>query len=77
MREALRIQTVPDDYVLPKEPSLGAKFKLICNGVPCVMARAVAEAVRIFLLQSPKAVEDLNQSALRMQELRHNGTQRG
>lgn len=63
VREALRLQTVPDDYVLPAGPSLGAKFKLICNGVPCVMARAVAEAVRLFLLQSPSAIEALKKVA--------------
>lgn len=73
VREALRLQTVPDDYVLPKEPSLGAKFKLICNGVPCVMARAVAEAVRIFLLQSPKAAEALSQTAGRKKPTHRNG----
>lgn len=55
VREALRLQTVPDDYVLPEEFSLSAKFKLVCNGVPCVMARAVAEALRAFLSRSPSA----------------------
>jgi DNA (cytosine-5)-methyltransferase 1 len=45
VREALRIQSVPDEYVLPKEMSLSAKFKMICNGVPCIIARAVAESV--------------------------------
>jgi DNA (cytosine-5)-methyltransferase 1 len=38
VREALRIQTVPDEYVLPPEESLSSKFKLIGNGVPCLMA---------------------------------------
>jgi DNA (cytosine-5)-methyltransferase 1 len=49
VREALRIQTVPDEYVLPAEESLSAKFKLIGNGVPCLMARRVAEAIASFL----------------------------
>lgn len=48
VREALRLQTVPDDYVLPADTTLCAKFKLICNGVPCLMARAIAEQVRAF-----------------------------
>jgi DNA (cytosine-5)-methyltransferase 1 len=48
VREALRLQTVPDDYVLPADTSLCAKFKLICNGVPCLMARVLAEAVLNF-----------------------------
>lgn len=49
VREALRIQSVPDEYVLPEGMSLSAKFKMICNGVPCVMAFHLADAVRRFL----------------------------
>jgi DNA (cytosine-5)-methyltransferase 1 len=49
VREALRIQSVPDEYVLPEDLSLSAKFKLICNGVPCEMAHHLAGAVRLFL----------------------------
>lgn len=49
VREALRIQTVPDTYVMPEEYSLTAKFKLITNGVPCKLARAIADSVKVFL----------------------------
>ncbi len=49
VREALRIQSVPDEYELPEDMSLSAKFKLICNGVPCVMAFHLATAVKGFL----------------------------
>ncbi|MFZ5573022.1 MAG: DNA cytosine methyltransferase [Thermodesulfobacteriota bacterium] len=49
VREALRIQSVPDEYVLPEEMSLSAKFKLVCNGVPCVMAFHLATALKAFL----------------------------
>lgn len=49
VREALRIQTVPDSYVLPSEVALQPKFKLICNGVPCRLAESVASAIRGFL----------------------------
>ena len=42
VREALRIQTAPDTYVLPADFSLSAKFRIIGNGVPCEMARLVA-----------------------------------
>jgi DNA (cytosine-5)-methyltransferase 1 len=49
VREAMRIQSVPDEYVLPKDMSLCAKFKLICNGVPCVMAFRLATAMKSFL----------------------------
>lgn len=49
VRETLRIQTVPDEYILPPEYPLSAKFKLICNGVPCRMAKRVAESISMFL----------------------------
>lgn len=49
VREALRIQSVPDEYVLPEDMTLSAKFKMTCNGVPCVMAYHLAGAVRCFL----------------------------
>lgn len=52
VRETLRIQTVPDEYKLPEDMSLSAKFKLICNGVPCVMAFHLATAVKSFLKQA-------------------------
>lgn len=57
VREALRIQTVPDTYVLPEEAPLSAKFKLICNGVPVLMAKLVAEAAKRFIGHS-KSVRD-------------------
>jgi len=49
VRETLRIQTVPDEYVLPPEKTLTSKFKMICNGVPCQMARSVAQSIHFFL----------------------------
>lgn len=49
VREALRIQSVPDEYVLPEAMSLSAKFKMVCNGVPCAMAFQLACAVQRFL----------------------------
>ncbi|MGL6196712.1 MAG: DNA cytosine methyltransferase [Thermoguttaceae bacterium] len=51
VREAMRIQTVPEEYVMPKEICLSAKFKLISNGVPCVLAHEIAKAIRCFILQ--------------------------
>lgn len=70
VREALRLQTVPDDYILPADVALGAKFKLVCNGVPCVMARAVAEAIRVFLLCSPTAARALERAAVKPKRAR-------
>jgi len=55
VREALRIQTVPDEYVLPADQPLSAKFKLICNGVPCVMAEELGRSVMRFLKRAKRA----------------------
>jgi len=45
VREALRIQGVPDSYEFSKNISLSKKFKLIGNGVPVPLAKAVAKSV--------------------------------
>lgn len=57
VREALRIQTVPDTYILPDASTLSAKFKLICNGVPCKMAESLARATLKFI--STLDIEDV------------------
>ena len=44
VREALRIQTVPDTYELPPDMTLTSKFKTIGNGVPVNLAFAIAQA---------------------------------
>jgi DNA (cytosine-5)-methyltransferase 1 len=49
VRETLRIQSVPDAYILPDRISLSAKFKMICNCVPCLLAYHLASAVKSFL----------------------------
>jgi DNA (cytosine-5)-methyltransferase 1 len=49
VREAMRIQTVPDTYSLPSSMPLSAKFKTIGNGVPVKLAFAVATAIRFVL----------------------------
>lgn len=49
VRETLRIQGVPDEYVLPSNLSLTKKFKMIGNGVPVPLARAVAIALKQYL----------------------------
>jgi DNA (cytosine-5)-methyltransferase 1 len=45
VREALRLQSVPDGYALPPEMSLTDKFKMIGNGVPVRLASAVADSI--------------------------------
>jgi DNA (cytosine-5)-methyltransferase 1 len=49
VRETLRIQGVPDSYVLPPELPLSKKFKMIGNGVPVPLAKAVAQSLRSFI----------------------------
>ena len=49
VREALRIQGVPDSYVLPSEFSKSKKFKMIGNGVPVPLAYSVAVALKKFI----------------------------
>lgn len=46
VREAMMIQSVPDDYRLPEDMTLTAKFKTIGNGVPVKLAAAVASSIR-------------------------------
>ena len=45
VREALRIQTVPDQYALPSQMPLSSKFKTIGNGVPVKLSTAIASSV--------------------------------
>ena len=49
VREALRLQTVPDTYVMPEDVPLCAKFKVIGNGVPCQLAQRIAEYLHQFI----------------------------
>jgi DNA (cytosine-5)-methyltransferase 1 len=45
VREALRLQTVPDEYILPRKMPLTYKFKLIGNGVPTAKAELLASQI--------------------------------
>ena len=51
VREALRLQTVPDSFIFPQSISLSAKFKMIGNGVPVRLAQAIATSLASFLLR--------------------------
>ncbi|MBK8380604.1 MAG: DNA cytosine methyltransferase [Ignavibacteria bacterium] len=46
VRETLRIQGVPDEYVLPAKSPLSKKFKMIGNGVPVPLAKALADKLK-------------------------------
>ncbi|WP_288882968.1 DNA cytosine methyltransferase [Pedobacter panaciterrae] len=59
VREALRIQGVSDSYVLPTEIPLSKKFKMIGNGVPVPLAKAVASQLMIFLQENLKLDDNL------------------
>jgi len=45
VREAMRIQGIPDTYALPEAASLSAKFAVVSNGVPVPLSKAVAESL--------------------------------
>ncbi len=49
VREALRIQGVSDNYILSQGQPLSKKFKMIGNGVPVPLAKAVALQVLNFI----------------------------
>jgi len=46
VREALRIQSIPDSYIMSEEVPLTHKFKAIGNGVPAMLAKAVAHSLK-------------------------------
>lgn len=50
VRETLRIQGVPDEYQLPLDIPISKKFKMIGNGVPVPLAKAMADAMSGFLV---------------------------
>lgn len=49
VREAMRIQGIPDAYELPPEATLTSKFSIVSNGVPVPLAFQVAISLREFL----------------------------
>lgn len=51
VREALRIQTVPDSYIIDSNISLSTKFKVVGNGVPVKLANEIAKAIKCLLIR--------------------------
>ena len=47
--EALALQTLPKDFVLPPEMTLTDKFKTIGNGVPFILSSGIAKTMRQYL----------------------------
>ncbi|OPX29321.1 MAG: hypothetical protein B1H08_04195 [Candidatus Omnitrophica bacterium 4484_171] len=48
VREAMRIQGIPDTYVLPEDATLSSKFAIVSNGVPVPLAQQVAKKLYTF-----------------------------
>jgi len=46
VREAMQIQTVPENFSLPPDMTLSSKFKTIGNAVPVRLAVAMAQSIR-------------------------------
>lgn len=46
VREALRLQTVPDWYHFPKDMTLQSMFKMISNGVPTELSNRIAIQIK-------------------------------
>lgn len=46
--EAMALQSLPAEFVLPPEMSLSDKFKTIGNGVPFLLARGIAQTIQDF-----------------------------
>ncbi|MFW5886796.1 MAG: DNA cytosine methyltransferase [Bacteroidota bacterium] len=51
VREALRIQGVPDSYILSTSGKLTKKFKMIGNGVPVTLAYQIAKSINSYLIK--------------------------
>lgn len=47
--EALAIQSLPKEFILPKTLSKSEMFKTIGNGVPYLMSKAIAHSIKAFL----------------------------
>lgn len=54
VRETLRIQGVPDTYILPNDVSLTKKFRMIGNGVPPPLSKSMACSLKDFIHSSTK-----------------------
>lgn len=54
VRETMRLQGIPDTYILPSEIALTPKYALIGNGVPVPLALHVAKSLYALLLKGLK-----------------------
>lgn len=49
--EAMAIQSLPENFILPNDISLTAMFKMIGNGVPYLMAECIAKTLKELVAQ--------------------------
>ena len=47
--EALAIQSLPKNFIIPEHISLSNMFKTIGNGVPYLAAKGLAETISVFI----------------------------
>jgi DNA (cytosine-5)-methyltransferase 1 len=52
IRECLRIQSVPDSYILPDHFSLGAQYRVVGNGIPAKVVTVIFNALATQLDES-------------------------
>lgn len=52
VREALRIQGVPDTYVISGKLNMTKKFKVISNGVPVPLAFEIAKTIKSYIVEN-------------------------
>tara|TARA_R110002050_G_scaffold85135_1_gene181724 strand:+ start:10307 stop:11479 length:1173 start_codon:yes stop_codon:yes gene_type:complete len=60
VREALRIQGVPDSYIINTQGKLSKKFKMIGNGVPVPLAHQIAFSIKKFLSELDQYKQKMN-----------------
>jgi DNA (cytosine-5)-methyltransferase 1 len=53
VREAARLMSFPDDFVLPEEQAMTSVARQVGNAVPPLLARAIAESLAAVLAASP------------------------
>lgn len=58
--EALAIQSLPKEYVIPESISLSNMFKTVGNGVPYLVGLGLAQNIKDFIFNNP--IKDLKQS---------------
>ncbi len=64
VRETLRLQGIPDEYILTTPGKLSKKFKMIGNGVPMPLAYNIAWAIKKYILNNTTLLKQEIQTSL-------------